>query len=95
MLSFYSKYIRVRIKQLGLFLLCVCAYNVEALTLLSPAFPLIYLKSEQSTRLIKANPMDVFAPRRDIEKRDEQSKNISHYLLQYNVSYGGDANWKT
>ena len=55
-----------------------------------------YLKSivsEQSTRLIDASPMDVFAPRRDIEKH-EQSKNISHYLLQYNVSYGGNATGK-
>ena len=43
----------------------------------------------QQSAIEAANTLDVFAPTKSIEKVDENKENISHFLLQYDVDYGG------
>jgi len=47
-------------------------------------------KKEQDNVIGNAKPEDSFEPGAGIEKRDDRENNISHFILKYDVQYGGE-----
>ena len=47
-------------------------------------------KKEQDNVISNAKPEDSFEPYAGIEKRDDRKNNISHFILKYDVQYGGE-----
>ena len=47
------------------------------------------LKIAQDNAIKETKAVDIFAPYQNIEKRDDKKENISHFVLCYDVKYGG------
>lgn len=47
-------------------------------------------KKEQDDVIGNTKPEDSFEPSAGIEKRDDRKNNISHFILKYDVQYGGE-----